>query len=459
MDIAPIIGRIDQLARRIQASHLMIFRVLPNADDLELRHSFANGERAKAWADQTNFVAKSKPPLLYCLKNNADQAFPPHPDSNPSASGRWWWHIGIGSGPARLAGYAVGAMVPARDEVEAMGHLTKIQDLFAAGGSDMANQPGQLAAASPYKLPIELGWVEVVNDSQLAAKDGPPVLKALRVWLRASRAKMCAVYQVQGIGGTASVELWGVYAPGAKCVEGYQQDGRGLEKAALWCGRLERDLVIKPPADAPRNADGGAWWNLIIGTDSVRGTGWITAAVIPAKDDLEVALTKKQIDRLFELFGERSMISRSFNSGPLAVDYQTIVPRSQRWFVVDSFPTVGEWHSANRILGRHGVVARMKPSDGDVIGFDLMVLESQILGARDLLAGNIAGADAPAIETSDPLIYAARVSGPDSRALRPPTPVLEPGWTPRQRARHRWLILGLSVALLLADLILFRKLH
>ena len=56
------------------------------------------------------------------------------------------------------------------------------------------------------------------------------------------------------------------------------------------------------------------------------------------------------------------------------------------WAVAETFATVGQWHAAKGILARHGIAAQMRSTDDPEEGYDLLVLETELEWARELLA-------------------------------------------------------------------------
>jgi len=63
-----------------------------------------------------------------------------------------------------------------------------------------------------------------------------------------------------------------------------------------------------------------------------------------------------------------------------------IPPPAAGWIVVGSFRTHARWHSAKKVLSRHGIAAQMRTGDGDNAGVDLLVMHTEAEWARDLLA-------------------------------------------------------------------------
>ncbi len=66
------------------------------------------------------------------------------------------------------------------------------------------------------------------------------------------------------------------------------------------------------------------------------------------------------------------------------------------WIVVGSFRSHSQWHSAKKVLSRHGIVAQMRTGDGDNAGVDLLVMHTEAEWARDLLTrGDEGPSDGP----------------------------------------------------------------
>ncbi len=67
------------------------------------------------------------------------------------------------------------------------------------------------------------------------------------------------------------------------------------------------------------------------------------------------------------------------------IDYRGAGP-ALSWAVMETFATVGQWHAAKGILAKHGIAGQMRSTDDPDGGYDLLVLETEVEWARELLA-------------------------------------------------------------------------
>jgi hypothetical protein len=67
------------------------------------------------------------------------------------------------------------------------------------------------------------------------------------------------------------------------------------------------------------------------------------------------------------------------------IDYRGAGPAFS-WAVVETFATVGQWHAAKGILAKNGIAGQMRSTDDPDGGYDLLVLETELEWARELLA-------------------------------------------------------------------------
>jgi hypothetical protein len=131
---------------------------------------------------------------------------------------------------------------------------------------------------------------------------------------------------------------------------------------------------------------------------------------------------------------------------PLA--YRAIPAGSVAWLAAASFPNSNQWHEANRILSRHGIVGRMRPAEGDMVGFDLLVLATEVEWARDLIAHAAEGADHSSRFTRGfPMDEVNIETAADPSQIRA-IPVEERGLSPQQRTTYTVLIVLLWIVLL-----------
>jgi len=126
-----------------------------------------------------------------------------------------------------------------------------------------------------------------------------------------------------------------------------------------------------------------------------------------------------------------------------AVSYFAASPEERAgWVIVWSCKSVSEWHSANKIISRHGIIARMQMSQGESSDVDLLVLQTEVEWARDLLSKGLeAVADQP---TGGFPLFDTIVPTTSSEYVRAiPAQVL--GLTEARKVRYTFLILALWI--------------
>jgi len=124
--------------------------------------------------------------------------------------------------------------------------------------------------------------------------------------------------------------------------------------------------------------------------------------------------------------------------------------REIEWEVAASFATVGQWHRANRILSRHGIIARM--GTGDDTEVHLLVFQTEVEWARDLIGREDESPEAlrrRGFPLDEPAVI--RPAGADEvRAI----PAQSEGLSESQRGRYTiaiivlWVIFAIVLALL-----------
>jgi hypothetical protein len=133
--------------------------------------------------------------------------------------------------------------------------------------------------------------------------------------------------------------------------------------------------------------------------------------------------------------------------------YRTAPTESVGWAVAATFANANHWHAANKILSRRGIIAMMRPIEGDAVGFDLLVLQTEVEWARDLLSRH-QDAEAEVQLTRGfpvyPIDSPQTASEPSSiRAI----PADQRGLSLQQRSRYTVFIIVLWVVLLIVLLI------
>jgi hypothetical protein len=120
--------------------------------------------------------------------------------------------------------------------------------------------------------------------------------------------------------------------------------------------------------------------------------------------------------------------------------------------VVGSFRSASQWHSARKVLSRHGIAAQMRTPDGDNAGVDLLVMHTEAEWARDLLARSDEGPSGG--PTRGFPVYQTTITPQSPEHLRA-APV-QAGLTEAQKANYSaaiivlWIILAVIVILMLA---------
>jgi len=121
------------------------------------------------------------------------------------------------------------------------------------------------------------------------------------------------------------------------------------------------------------------------------------------------------------------------------------------WEVAASFATVGQWHRANRILSRHGIIARMRMGTGDDTEVHLLVLQTEVEWARDLI-GRVDELPGTLRQRGFPLDESAVIAPAGADELRA-IPVQSEGLSESQRGRYTvaiivlWVIFAIILAL------------
>lgn len=140
-------------------------------------------------------------------------------------------------------------------------------------------------------------------------------------------------------------------------------------------------------------------------------------------------------------------------AAPLA--YQTAsTTGAVGWAFAATFANANHWHAANKILSRHGIVAMMRPVEGDAVGFDLLVLQTEVEWARDLLArGHIDLEPARQLIRGFP-VYPANSPppAPEPASIRA-IPAAQRGLSLQQRTNYTSLIVIFWIVLLVVLLI------
>jgi hypothetical protein len=141
---------------------------------------------------------------------------------------------------------------------------------------------------------------------------------------------------------------------------------------------------------------------------------------------------------------------------PVPPPLSYVSSREVEWEAVVSFPTVGQWHRANRILSRHGIVARMRMGTGENTEVQLLVLQTEAEWARDLIAG---GDESPAVlrKRGFPLDEPAAIAPVAQDQLRA-VPVRSEGLSEAQRGRYTIIIIVLWVFFAIILVLMFLSL-
>jgi hypothetical protein len=266
--------------------------------DLQLWGTLSPFERT---ADDHRKIAEGfRAPVLDCCQHDCDRVDPPRRGTLPNEADKWWWHLAIGSGDARKAGYAIGARVPARDEAETSAYVERIQELFRdhLGG---ASDGKRGSSGREFQVPLGVSWVEVGDGVKIKRREPvPPELHRLRILLRSLRAGTCAVYRALGVDNAVGLDVWGVYSPYATTADNVSDTGEVLRRAATLCCELSCDKILPPhPRFAP-DAKGRRFWNIVVGSGAMRRAGYAIGAAIPALDEAEAMA---HIDTIQQMFG------------------------------------------------------------------------------------------------------------------------------------------------------------
>jgi hypothetical protein len=130
------------------------------------------------------------------------------------------------------------------------------------------------------------------------------------------------------------------------------------------------------------------------------------------------------------------------------------------WAVVETFATVGQWHAAKGILAKHGIAGQMRSTDNPDGGYDLLVLETELEWARELLASAEDSQSFEKMTHGFPIdpdsprggMKSAEGSGSSRWNAMSGLPVESEDLTPDQRLQYNtaiWLLWGLLVFIVL----------
>jgi len=124
---------------------------------IELRWCGAFSMEARTSGENDELAAKYHQAALYCYEHNRNLVLNenlPGADSktqlwhglsirigtkNPTPAnelGQRWWHLIVGSGATRKAGYVVVARLAAKEEKELQDHIANIQKIMGGGGAE-----------------------------------------------------------------------------------------------------------------------------------------------------------------------------------------------------------------------------------------------------------------------------------------------------------------------------------
>ena len=128
---------------------------------------------------------------------------------------------------------------------------------------------------------------------------------------------------------------------------------------------------------------------------------------------------------------------------PPPLPYRAILPeQSVGWISVASYAGAGQWHAANKLLARRGIIAQMKVADGPDGGFDLLVLQTEAEWARDLLSGGSTPKDPGDCPTYGFPISAFPKLNPEPSSAIKAVPVSDRGLTDHQKATYTiWIVI------------------
>jgi hypothetical protein len=149
---ASIIDEVKAFVLGIPCAHLVIYKVVAIESRIELTRHAEMSPYIKT-EDRLTYLSNKYIPLAtrYCQNRESEalkEIFIRRPpggvtlvspsslgefSSEVNEQGKRWWHLIIGSGPAADAGICIVARVAARDHVDVMTYIDRIQELFAAG--------------------------------------------------------------------------------------------------------------------------------------------------------------------------------------------------------------------------------------------------------------------------------------------------------------------------------------
>jgi hypothetical protein len=130
LGLPPVLERLRELLFRDKgAGGLAIYRVGENTARPAL--TLLRTLSPYAWTSEDHsYIGEIDPEeLLNCCERGIDSET--QPESPRNDEGRQWWNVLLGSGPVRKAGYALAVAVPAKDRLEAIAQIAKIQNLFS----------------------------------------------------------------------------------------------------------------------------------------------------------------------------------------------------------------------------------------------------------------------------------------------------------------------------------------